>query len=152
MIKETRTYTDYNGIERTEDFYFNLTKAELTELEASTPGGFKNYLDSIVDSKSVPEIIATFKKIILMSYGVKSPDGKRFIKNQELTDEFTQTEAYSDLFMELATDADKAATFINGVLPVVKEAPEIVAPNVEEIPEPARQPRIQPAANRPRGI
>ena len=109
MLKLTRTYKDYNGVSRTEDFYFNLTQAEVTELELSVDGGLVEMINRIVAAQDGKQIIAIFKDIILRAYGEKSPDGKRFIKNQELRDAFAQTEAYSDLFMELATDAEAAA-------------------------------------------
>lgn len=117
MIKKTITYTDYNGTERTEDHYFNLTKAELMEMEMGTTGGFAEKIQRIVSAQDAPEIMKIFKELILGAYGVKSPDGKRFIKNDELREEFSQTEAYSQLFMELATDADAAAKFIQGIIP-----------------------------------
>lgn len=117
MIKKTITYTDYNAIERTEDFYFNLTKAEIMEMEMTTSGGMGEMIQRIVDAQDVPEIVKIFKQLILKAYGKKSPDGKRFIKSAELSDEFAQTEAYSQLFMELATDSDAAAKFVNGILP-----------------------------------
>lgn len=117
MLKETRTYTDYDGNERTEDFYFNLTKAEILEMELSTTGGMENMIRRMIAAQNTPELVALFKDLILRAYGVKSPDGKRFIKSEELRTEFSQTEAYSDLFMELATDADKAAAFVNGIVP-----------------------------------
>ena len=117
MIKEKITYTDYNGIERTEDFYFNLSKAEVMEMEMSTTGGMAEMIQCIVDAQDAPAIIKVFKDLILRAYGEKSPDGKRFIKSEELSAAFSQTEAYSNLFMKLATDADAAAKFINGVIP-----------------------------------
>ena len=117
MIKETITYTDYNGTERKEDFYFNLTKAEVMELEMSTKGGLAEMIQRIVAAQDQPAIIKIFKDLIVKAYGVKSPDGKRFIKNQEVVDEFVQTEAFSELFMKLATDADAAAKFVNGIVP-----------------------------------
>lgn len=117
MIKETITYTDYNGNERKEDFYFNLTKAEVMELEMSTKGGLAEMIQRIVAAQDQPAIIKVFKELIVKAYGVKSPDGKRFIKNQEVVDDFVQTEAFSELFMKLATDADAAAKFVNGIVP-----------------------------------
>lgn len=117
MLKKTITYTDYNGIERTEDHYFNLTKAEIMELELGTAGGFAEMIQRIVDAQDAPSIIKVFKDLILKAYGEKSPDGKRFIKSKEISDAFSQTEAYSQLFMELATDADAAAEFVNGIVP-----------------------------------
>jgi hypothetical protein len=117
MIKETITYTDYNGVERKEDFYFNLTKAEIMELEMSTKGGLAEMIQRIVAAQDQPAIIKIFKDLIIKAYGVKSPDGKRFIKNPEVVEEFVQTEAFSQMFMKLATDADAAAKFVNGIVP-----------------------------------
>lgn len=117
MIKETITYTDYNGVERKEDFYFNLTKAEIMELEMSTKGGLAEMIQRIVAAQDQPAIIKIFKDLIIKAYGVKSPDGKRFIKNTEVVEEFVQTEAFSQMFMKLATDADAAAKFVNGIVP-----------------------------------
>lgn len=117
MLKKTITYEDYNGESRTEDFYFNLTKAELTEMNLSQSGGLLAKIEKISQEKDMPEMIKLFKQLILISYGEKSLDGKRFIKNDELTQSFIQTEAYSQLFMLLATDADEAAAFIKGIVP-----------------------------------
>lgn len=117
MLKKTITYVDYNDVERTEDFYFNLSQAEITEMELGTTGGLSEKLKKIVETKDQPQIIRMFKEIVLSSYGVKSDDGRRFIKSPELSAEFSQTEAYSELYMELATDAQKAAEFINGIVP-----------------------------------
>lgn len=111
------TYTDYDGNERTEDFYFNLTKAEVTEMEMSHTGGMVKLLEKIVAEKDAKRIVEIFKDLILRAYGEKSADGKRFVKNQELRDAFAQTEAYSDLFMELATNAEAATAFVNGIVP-----------------------------------
>ena len=117
MIKKTMTYEDYNGVQRTEDFYFNLSKAEVMEMEMSTSGGLAEMIQRVVAAQDQPSIIKIFKDLILKAYGVKSPDGKRFIKSDELSIEFSQTEAYSQLFIELATDADAAAEFVNGIVP-----------------------------------
>ena len=117
MLKKTITYPDYNGIERTEDFYFNFTKAELTEMDLGTTGGMSEMIKNIIASKDTPSLIKLFKKLVLDAYGEKSADGKRFIKSPELSTAFSQTEAYSQLFMELATDDNKAADFINGIIP-----------------------------------
>lgn len=130
MLTKAITYTDYDGESRTENFYFNLTKAELAELNLTTDGGLQNLLQRIIDSKNVPEIIKWFKKIILMAYGEKSPDGRRFIKNEKLTEEFVQTEAYSELFIELLNDEKAAADFVNGLLPKM-DKPAIPAPVVK---------------------
>lgn len=117
MLKKTVKYIDYDGNERSEDLYFNLTKAEVMEMELGTTGGMQKMLEKIVAAQDSKQIISVFKDILLKSYGEKSPDGRRFIKSQEITDAFSQTEAYSDLFMELATDAGAASEFINGIVP-----------------------------------
>ena len=117
MLKKTITYTDYNGETRKEDFYFNMTRAEITELELSIDGGLSDMIKRVTEATDVPSIIKIFKDLVLKAYGQKSPDGKRFIKSKALSEEFSQTEAYSDLFMELATDATAAAAFVNGIMP-----------------------------------
>lgn len=117
MIVKTITYLDYNKVERTEAFYFNLTKAEVVEMEGTTSGGLSSMIDRLISAIEIPEIIRIFKELILKAYGEKSPDGKRFIKSDALSTAFSQTEAYSQLFMELATDANAASEFINGILP-----------------------------------
>ena len=127
MLKKTITYTDYNGNERTEDFYFNLSQAEIAEMELSTVGGFGDMVKRIIDAQDVPAIAKTFKDIIFKSYGEKTPDGKRFVKSKELSEAFSQTEAYSVLFMELATDADKGSEFVNGIMPADTTKPAVVA-------------------------
>ena len=128
MLKKTFTYTDYNGVERTEDHYFNLSKAELMEMELSTTGGLAEMINKIVAAQDAPAIVKVFKDLVLKAYGQKSADGRRFIKSKELADEFSQTEAYSQLFMELATDADAAAKFVNGIVPAMDNKPSIPAP------------------------
>lgn len=122
MLKKTITYTDYNGAERTEDFFFNLTKAEIMEMEMSTSGGLAEMIKKIVAAQDAPAIIKVFKDLVLKAYGEKSPDGKRFIKSEEIATAFSQTEAYSQLFMELATDANAAADFVNGIIPQAEAA------------------------------
>jgi hypothetical protein len=117
MLKKTMTYTDYDGNQRTEDFYFNLNKAELTEMELSHDGGLVKVIEKIIAAKESKAIVEIFKDLILRAYGEKSLDGKRFVKTNELRDAFSQTEAYSDLFMELATNAEAAAAFVNGITP-----------------------------------
>lgn len=117
MLKKTITYTDYNGVERTEDHYFNLSKAEIMEMEMGTTGGLAEMIKKIVAAQDAPAIIKIFKDLVLKAYGEKSADGRRFIKSQELSEAFSQTEAYSQLFMELATDAEKGAEFVNGIVP-----------------------------------
>lgn len=117
MLKKTITYTDYDDVERTEDHYFNLSKAELIMMDSSVVGGLKQRLEKIIQSKDNVAIMEVFKDLIHKSYGVKSDDGKRFIKSEEIATEFEQTEAYSELVMELLTDPDKAAAFINAIMP-----------------------------------
>lgn len=117
MLKKTIKYTDYDGNEREEDFYFNLNKAEVTEMELSKQGGLSEYIKRIVAAQDVPSLIELFKELICKSYGEKSLDGKRFVKSKELTEEFTQTEAYAELFVELASNAEEATKFVNGIMP-----------------------------------
>ena len=117
MVKKTIKYIDYNGNEREEDYYFNLSKVELLEMEMSAEGGLENKIKKIVESDDKAEIVKYFKEIIKKSFGKKSEDGKRFIKNPKDFEEFEQTEAYVNLFMELATNADAGANFINGIIP-----------------------------------
>ena len=116
MLKKTVTYVDYNGVERTEDFYFNLSKAEVTEMELSVEGGFSKMLEEIVKSNDNARILELFKEMVLKAYGEKSADGRRFVKSKELSEAFSQTEAYSEIFMELALDEKAAAAFVNGIM------------------------------------
>lgn len=117
MLKKLIKYTDYNGTERTENFYFNLNKAELMEMELGVTGGMRQLLDLIVEKQDIPKVMEAFKTIILRAYGEKSPDGRVFNKSPELSDAFAHTEAYSELYMELVTDAKKAADFIVALMP-----------------------------------
>lgn len=123
MLKKTVTYDDFNGVQRTEDFYFNLTEAECLELEMGTEGGLVEMINKIVASKDAPAILAIFKKMVLLAYGEKSLDGRRFKKSDEIKEAFAQTPAYSIIFMELAMDDVKAAEFINGIIPKKVNAP-----------------------------
>ena len=126
MLKKTITFEDYNGVKRTEDFYFNLSKAEVIEMEMSTTGGLAEMIQNIVKAEDSAAIIKIFKDLILKAYGEKSPDGRKFEKkNGKLAEEFAETEAFSQLFMELATDADAAAEFVNGIVPAAKKQPSI---------------------------
>ena len=133
MISKNIKYTDYNGVEREETFLFNLSKAELMEMELGTTGGLTEIIKKIIETKDQPSIIKIFKELILKAYGEKSADGKRFIKmdenGQPLSRQFAETEAYSVLFMELATDDAKAAEFVNGIIPAD------VAEKASELPE-----------------
>lgn len=118
MIKKTMTTVDFGGTERTEDYYFNLTKAEIMEMELNTEGGFNAMIKRIVEAKSQLELAQLFKQIICKSYGVLSPDGRKFIKNQAVLDDFMATQAFSDLYIELLGDGGKkAADFFEGVMP-----------------------------------
>ena len=125
MLKKTITYKDYNGVERTEDFMFNLTKAEILEMQLAKDGGMDAAIKKIVDAKDAPEIMKVFKDLILKAYGIVSDDGRRFIKSKEISDSFAQTEAFSMLFMELATDTDAASAFVNGIVPAADTKPAI---------------------------
>jgi hypothetical protein len=127
MYVERVEYPDYNGVERKEDFYFNLTKAELLEMEMGIVGGFNAMIQKAIDAQDTPTLIGIFKDLLLKSYGVKSADGRRFIKNAEVLNEFKETEAYSILFMKYATDAEAASKFIKGIVPadLSQEATEI---------------------------
>lgn len=121
MITKTIKYTDYNGVEREEKYLFNLTKAELMEMELGTTGGLAETIKNIIEAQDVPKIQELFKKLLLKSYGVKSDDGKKFLKIDKdgtpLSNEFSQSAAFSELYMELATDADKATEFVKGIVP-----------------------------------
>lgn len=130
MLKKTITYKDYNDVERTEDFYFNLSKAEVVEMEMSTTGGLTEMIKNVITAQDIPSIIRIFKDLILKAYGEKSPDGKRFVKSEEISNAFSQTEAYSKLFIELATNANAASDFVNGIIPetIVDSTPRVVAP------------------------
>lgn len=122
MLKKTITYTDYDNNERTEDFYFNLSKAEVIEMQLSEAGGLDQQIQKLISTQDTKRIVDIFKKLILKAYGEKSPDGKRFIKSEELSEAFSQTEAYTELFVELSTNADAAADFFNHIVPQVPEA------------------------------
>jgi hypothetical protein len=117
MLKLPITYTNFDGEEVTDTYWFNITKSELIEFEVSYEGGFVNALNKIIESQDKKAIIAEFKKLILWAYGEKSADGKRFVKSEELCRDFSQTAAYDALFIKLSTDDNAAADFINGVVP-----------------------------------
>jgi len=140
MLKKTITYTDYSGNERTEDFFFNLSKAELIEMENSVAGGWLDAVSRIIAAQDNVTIMREFKKFIMAAYGEKSSDGKRFVKSPELSKAFTETEAYSELFMELYLDAAKAADFVIGVVPAeFREAVQTSGGNTVAFP-------VQPSA------
>ena len=120
MYKDRRTYIDFNGTERTEDFYFNLTEAELTEMELSVNGGLNQLIEQIVATQDGAKIITIFKDLICKAYGVKTLDGKGFKKSQEILEDYTCTQAFSDLYMELATNEEAATAFVNGITPKIR--------------------------------
>ena len=135
MVVKKIKYTDFNGVEREEEFMFNLTEAEITEMELTTDGGLSDSIKKIISAQDTPQIIETFKMLLLKSYGEKSADGRRFIKSDELSKEFTQTNAYSQLFMELANDDKAAVAVINGIIP--ESMRERVAENNSDDASPA---------------
>lgn len=117
MIKKTITYTDYNGEERTETFYFHYTEAEILDMEMSEEGSFADRIQRIIDAKDTTALMKLIKKFVIDAYGVKSEDGRRFIKNDEVKAAFLESPAYSDIFMDMVTDDKLAAEFVNGVIP-----------------------------------
>nr|DAJ18451.1 MAG TPA: hypothetical protein [Siphoviridae sp. ctX2e5] len=135
MLKKTITYTDYDGLERTEEFRFNLTKAELVDMELTTAGTFSETMKRIIAEKDIIRIAKLFKELLLKSYGVKSDDGKRFVKSQELSEAFSQTEAYSDLYIELLSNPEEAAKFFSEVAPKMDEVSAVPAANVTVLPK-----------------
>lgn len=118
MIKKTVTYKDFDGNERTEDFYFHLTEQELTEWELSVDGGLSGVLTRIINSKDNRKLVEIFKDLLIRSYGVKTPDGRGFVKNEDVLNDFKYTQAFSDIYMELATNDKAASEFVNGIIPV----------------------------------
>lgn len=135
MLKKTITYTDYDDLERTEEFRFNLTKAELVDMELTTAGTFSETMKRIIAEKDIIRIAKLFKELLLKSYGVKSDDGKRFVKSQELSEAFSQTEAYSDLYIELLSNPEEAAKFFAEVAPKMEEVSAVPAGNVTVLPK-----------------
>jgi hypothetical protein len=117
MYKKSLTYETFDGVEVTEVFRCNFTPVELTDMELDMPGGMQKYINDIIEAKDNREMVRLFKELLIKSYGVISEDGRRFIKNDELREEFKQTNAYSELFTLSATNADEASKFINGILP-----------------------------------
>ncbi len=123
LTTKTVTYTDYNGVERTEKFYFNLTQAELLDMELSASGGLEKELRAIIDADDKRALINKVKEFMLKAYGVKSDDGKRLVKNDEVREAFVQSEAYSKILMELLTDEKACAAFFNAIVPSTAPAP-----------------------------
>lgn len=128
MLKKTITYTDYNGVERTEDFYFNLNESEMVEMEAGISGGFTEWVTQVVNAKDGPTIMKLFKDFIAKAYGKKHLDGVQFEKSEEISRAFMQTEAYNVLFMELVTDDKAAANFVNAIIPKPKDETNNIKP------------------------
>ena len=129
MLKKTMTTVDFGGTKRTEDYYFNLTKAEIMEMQLTTDGGFTQMIQKVTDAQNQQELVHLFKAILCKSYGVLSQDGRKFIKNQAILDDFMATQAFSDLYMELLSDEKVAADFFNGVLPEdIKNEQQAAAP------------------------
>jgi len=122
MLKKTVTYLDYDGNERTEDFYFNLNKVELTELQTSVPGGLANRVKELASTKNEKEIFELFRDLILNAYGEKSPDGRRFIKNAAIRSDFAQTSAFDKIFEEIADNEESATAFVNGIISGISKA------------------------------
>lgn len=131
MLKHTMTYEDFNGNKRTDTFYFNLTKLECLELDLGVEGGLEGYLNNLIEQNDFKALIREFKKIILASVGQKSPDSKQFIKNEKIRDEFSQTNAFVDLFMRMVTETEFAINFVNQVVPHVEEVSN--HPALEEV-------------------
>lgn len=131
MYKKTIKYVDYNNEEREEDFYFNITKAELIEMEVGPAEGLEEHFRKIIASKNGALIMKTFKDFILKSYGEKSPDGKHFFKSEEISNRFMCTEAYNELFCQICTDAEEAAKFVNAVLPLTDDQRKILYDSVK---------------------
>lgn len=129
MLKKTITFTDFNGNERTEDHYFNLSKSECTKLEMGITGGLTGMMERIIAAQDIPSIIDTFEKLILTAYGQKSPDGREFVKSEAISKSFSQTGAYDKLFLELVSDAKKAADFFNGVIDNDGKTPNVAGNN-----------------------
>ena len=125
MFKKTITYSDFNGVERTEDFYFHLTKAELIKLELSESGGLTHVIENITKEENTEKLLNIFDKVVRMSYGKRSIDGKHFEKKPEYSDSFLASEAYSELFMEFMQDASKASEFINGIVSSVPKTSSV---------------------------
>ena len=125
MYKKVIKYEDYNGVAHEEEFLFNMTEAEITEMNLGVKGGMGAIMQQIANTRDIPKLIEIFKNIILKAYGEKSPDGRKFVKSQELRDAFEQCPAYSELFMELVQDNKAASDFLIGIMPKkVREAGE----------------------------
>ncbi len=122
MLKKTITYTDYNDSQRTDEFYFNLSKPELIRMQLGEKGGLDAQLQSVIKSQDGAQIMKFFEEIISTAYGIKSPDGREFTKSEELSRAFLQSSAYEQLYEELMSDESKAADFINAIIPKDKSS------------------------------
>lgn len=138
MLKREISYENFDGEQVTETIYFNISKPEIIELEVEYEGGFGKMMERIVEAEDAKQLIHEFKRIVLLAYGKKSEDGKRFIKSDELREEFSQSAAYNELFMELATDDKAASAFIKGILP--KDLADAVEKSSTETPLPPAPP------------
>lgn len=121
MFTKTITYTDFNGLERKENFYFHFSEDEIVEMELANEGGFSDFLKRIIDAKDQSMLIKEFKKFVLKAYGEKSADGRRFVKSDEISKAFSETPAYTKLYMELAFNSESASKFVNALIP-----PEVI--------------------------
>ena len=127
MYKITKKYEDFNGVEKEEDFYFNLTKADILKMELSEEGGMDKRLQRLVKTQDMKEAIKVFEGLLLMSFGIKTDDG-RFVRNEEARQRFISSAAYSEIYFELATNPDEAKKFIEGVIPKLDNESSIPAP------------------------
>lgn len=148
MLKKDITFTDLEGNPVTETHYFNLSKADLIELQMSKQGGFQDWIQTVIDAEDGPTLIRELKDIILMAYGKRSEDGKRFIKSPEDRAEFANSEAFAELFSEIALDADKASEFVNGVMPrgLIEETRQQLSVFDKDEPQPAETAVASPPA------
>lgn len=148
MLKETVKYEDFDGNLRTEDHYFNLTEAELTEMEYSLNGGLSQLLEKIVKENDQKRLMEHFKEIVIRSYGVKSLDGRQFVKNDKIREEFASTAAYSAIYMKLVTDTNAAVAFVNGIMPKKRTMDHQKSQNLTALPGKASVDGVAtPAAN-----
>lgn len=156
MFKKIVTYIDFNGVERTDEIYFNVSKSELKDIELGSGGGFSRRLQRISETKDPAEVIQTFKEILKLAYGVKSDDGMRFVKNDQVWEDFTQTAVYDHFFNELLTDANAAADFANAILPkdlmeaVQKEQKGTYLPTPEQTYQPSAREQFENRTQNPR--
>jgi hypothetical protein len=130
MHARTMTYTNFDDEEVTEVFHFNMSKSDIIRLEAEKKGGFSEYLKEMVKTEDTPTLLAQFERILLMSFGIKSPDGKHFDKSEEISARFKNHAAYDKLFWEIFNDQDKLAEFLIEIAP--KETKEAMRKDFAE--------------------